>query len=131
MFAADWGLGEVLLAALWIFFLVLWFWLLITILVDLFRDHELSGWWKAAWVIFIIVLPFLGVLIYLIARGQGMAERSMQQAQQQQDQFDTYVRQTAGGASSADELQKLADLKEKGTISDDEYDKMKAKIIGT
>jgi len=132
MFAAEYPLLSVFLWMLWFFLFVLWIWLLITILIDLFRDHELGGWAKAGWVIFLIFLPFLAVLIYLIARGKGMAERHMKQAANQQQQMDEYIRETAGTAGDqdpADQLAKLADLKNQGAISDDEYQKMKDKVI--
>ena len=113
-----------------IFFLwIVWIFILISVLIDIFRSHDLSGGMKALWLIFVIFLPLLGVLIYLIARGHKMAEHRVQEAQQQQQQFDAYVRSTAGGASTADELAKLADLKAKGTISDADYEAAKAKIL--
>jgi hypothetical protein len=125
---ADFGLGEALLTALMVFFLVLWIWILITILTDLFRDHEVSGVAKAVWVFFLVFLPFLTGLIYLIARGGGMRERTLAAERESKQQVDTYIRDTAG-PSPADELAKLADLKAKGTISDEEFDRMKAKLI--
>ena len=125
---ADFGLGEALLTALSIFFFVVWIWILITILSDLFRDHELSGWGKAAWVFFLVFVPFLTALIYLGVRGSGMRERAIQAQKDAQSQMDEYIRDTAQ-SSPADELHKLNDLKEKGAISDDEFEKMKAKIV--
>ncbi len=125
---ADFGLGEALLTALAIFFFVVWIWILITILSDLFRDHELSGWGKAAWVFFLVFVPFLTALIYLGVRGSGMRERAIQAQRDAQSQMDEYIRDTAQ-ASPADELHKLNDLKEKGAISDEEFEKMKAKIV--
>jgi Short C-terminal domain/Phospholipase_D-nuclease N-terminal len=125
---ADFGLGEALLTALMVFFLVIWIWILITILTDLFRDHEVSGVAKAVWVFFLVFLPFLTGLIYLIARGGGMRERALAAERESKQQVDTYIRDTAG-TSPADELAKLADLKAKGTISDEEFDRMKAKLL--
>ena len=125
---ADFGLGEALLTALSIFFFVVWIWILITILSDLFRDHELSGWGKAAWVFFLVFVPFLTALIYLGVRGSGMRDRTIQAQKDAQSQMDEYIRDTAQ-ASPADELHKLHDLREKGAISDDEFEKMKAKIV--
>lgn len=125
---ADFGLGEALLTALSIFFFVVWIWILITILSDLFRDHELSGWGKAAWVFFLVFVPFLTALIYLGVRGSGMRDRAIQAQKDAQSQMDEYIRDTAQ-SSPADELHKLNDLKEKGAISDDEFEKMKAKIV--
>jgi Mg2+/Co2+ transporter CorB len=131
---ADLGLGDLLLTAIWIFFLVLFFWIIISILMDIFRDHEMSGVSKAIWVLLLIVFTPLAALVYLIVRGGGMAERSMKQQQHAQEAFNEYVRATAvsagAGGSHADELERLAKLKDAGTISDEEFTKMKAKIIG-
>ena len=122
---ADFSVGEFLLWLVWIFLFVIWFWLLITIFADLFRRHDISGWAKAAWIIFVIVLPFLGILIYLITQSHGIAERNVKQAQAEQEQLRQIV-----GTSSADELMKLDQLKASGSITDDEYQKMRAKVIG-
>jgi hypothetical protein len=130
---AEFTLGHALLTTLSIFFFVIWIWILITILSDLFRDHELSGWWKAVWVLFLVVIPFLTALIYLIARGNGMRERTIQAQADAKKEFDSYVRQAAtagGGASTADELTKLSALKANGTITDDEFQAQKAKLLG-
>jgi ABC-type multidrug transport system fused ATPase/permease subunit len=124
---ADYTLGDALLTVLAIFFFVIWIWILITILSDVFRDHELSGWAKAAWVLFLVFIPYVTALIYLIARGQGMRERSIKAQAEAQAHFDSYVRETA--SSSADDLTKLHDLKEKGAISAEEYEKAKAKLL--
>ena len=129
MVFADFTLGDALLTVLEIFLLVVWFWILIAILGDLFRDHELSGWWKAVWVFFLIFVPFLTALIYLIARGHGMRERSIKEQADVRKHFDSYVRETAG-TSPVDELHKLSELKDKGAISDAEYEKMKANLVG-
>ncbi|MDX6582428.1 MAG: hypothetical protein QOI10_1612 [Solirubrobacterales bacterium] len=125
---ADFGLGEALLTVLSIFFFVIWIWILITILSDLFADHEVSGWGKAAWVFFLVFVPFVTALIYLGVRGSGMRDRAIKRQQEAQAQVDQYIRETAG--SPADELHKLSDLHEKGTISDAEFEKMKAKVVG-
>ncbi len=125
---ADFGLGEALLTTLSIFFFVIWIWILITILTDLFSDHETSGWGKAAWVFFLVFLPFLTALIYLGVRGSGMRERAIERQQEAKAQMDDYIRDTA--ASPADELHKLAELRDKGTISDEEFERMKAKVVG-
>ena len=122
---ADFSVGEFLLWLVWIFLFVIWFWLLITIFADLFRRHDISGWVKAVWIIFVIVLPFLGILIYLITQSHGIAERNVKQAQAEQEQLRQIV-----GTSSADELMKLDQLKASGSITDDEYQKMRAKVIG-
>ena len=111
------------------FVFILWIWLLIAVFMDIFRSHDLGGWAKALWVFFIIILPFLGVLVYLIARGGKMHERAAEQAAQQQKAFDAYVKQTAGSGSTADDLAKLADLKTQGVITDAEFEAQKAKIL--
>jgi hypothetical protein len=112
------------------FLFFLWIWLLIIIFSDIFRSHDMGGVAKALWVLFVIIIPYLGVLIYLIARGGSMHERAEQQAARQQKAFDSYVKQTAGsGGDSADELAKLADLKSKGVLTDAEFEAQKAKIL--
>lgn len=126
---ADISFGEILLVALEIFFFVIWIWILITILSDLFRDHELSGWGKAAWVLFLVFIPFLTALIYLIARGEGMRDRTIKAQADAKKHFDEYVRQQAGTGSAADDLHKLNDLKEKGALSQEEFDRAKAKLL--
>ena len=127
MIVAEYTFGQGLLTVLAVFVFVAWIMVLFTILSDLFRDHGLSGWGKAAWVLFLIFVPFLAALIYLIARGGGMRERSIAQQQEAKEQFDTYVRQTAGGG--ADELAKLSDLRDKGAITDEEFQRAKAKLL--
>ena len=126
-----------LLSAFWtmlVFFLwILWFVLLFRIIVDIFRDDDLSGWAKAGWTLFVVVLPFLGVFVYLIARGKGMGKREVAEARAQQDAFDSYIKQTAqGGAertSSADELAKLSDMRSRGDITEDEFRRAKALVL--
>jgi len=121
------------LTMLYFFLFVIWIWLLITVFIDIFRSHDMGGWAKALWVIFIIVLPFLGVFVYLIARGAKMHERAARDAAQQQKAFDEYVRQAAGtsGNSAADQLSKLADLKSQGVITDAEFEAQKSKILAS
>ena len=126
---ADISFGELLLISLEIFFFVIWIWILITILTDLFRDHELSGWGKAAWVFFLVVIPFLASLVYLIARGGGMRDRTVKAQADAKKHFDEYVRQQAHGGSPADELHKLAELKDKGALSGEEFERAKAKLL--
>jgi hypothetical protein len=126
---ADISFGEILLVALEIFFFVIWIWILITILSDLFRDHELSGWAKAAWVLFLVFIPFLTALIYLIARGEGMRDRTIKAQADAKKHFDEYVREQAHASSPADELHKLAELKDKGALSQGEFDQAKAKLL--
>jgi hypothetical protein len=127
---ADFGLGEALVTVLSVFFFVIWIWILITILTDLFRDHEVSGWAKAAWVFFLVFVPFVTALVYLIVRGQGMRDRSLRAQAEAKAAFDSYVRDTASGAP-VEELHRLHDLKEKGGITDEEYERMKAKLLGS
>ena len=126
---ADISFGEILLVALEIFFFVIWIWILITILNDLFRDHELSGWAKAAWVLFLVFIPFLTALISLIARGEGMRDRTIKAQADAKKHFDEYVRQQAHAASPAEELHKLSELKSKGDLSPEEFDRAKAKLL--
>lgn len=125
---ADINLGEALLVAFEVFFFVIWIWILITILTDLFRDHETSGWAKAAWVLFLVFIPFVTALIYLIARGSGMRDRTIKAQAEAKEHFDSYVREQAH-TSPADELHKLNDLKEKGALSAEEFDRAKAKLL--
>lgn len=125
---ADVHFGEALLLALQIFFFVIWIWILITIISDLFRDHEMSGWGKAAWVLFLVFIPFLAALVYLIARGSGMRERTIAAQTEARHQMDDYIRKAAG-SSPADELHKLNELKEKGALSPEEFEKAKAKLL--
>ena len=132
MILADYTFGQGLLTVLEIFLFAAWLMVLFTIFADLFRDHEMSGWGKAAWVLFLIFVPFLAALIYLIVRGDGMRERALQQQKQQQQQVDAYIRETASGGgegSAADQLTKLARLHDENKISDEEFEKAKAKII--
>jgi len=114
---------------LMIFLWVIWFWILITIIIDIFRSHDLSGWAKALWFLFILVLPLIGVLVYLIARGGKMHEHEVRQAQRQEEQLRSYVQEAAGSQSSADQLAKLADLRDRGVITAEEFDREKAKIL--
>jgi hypothetical protein len=129
LFLADIEFGEALLVAFEVFFFVIWIWILITILTDLFRDHQISGWSKAAWVLFLVFIPFLTALIYLIARGNGMRERAIQAQTDAKHQMDAYIREQAHSGSPADELHKLNELKEKGALSADEFEKAKAKLL--
>ena len=116
--------------SMFIFFLwILWIWILIWIIIDIFRSHDLSGWAKALWFLFILFIPLVGVLVYLIARGHKMHEHAVQQAQQQDQEFRAYVQDAAGSQSSADQLAKLADLRDRGVITAEEFDREKAKIL--
>jgi ABC-type multidrug transport system fused ATPase/permease subunit len=116
------------------FFLwIIWIWILIWIFIDIFRSHDLSGWAKALWFLFVLFIPLIGVLVYLIARGGSMHERAVQDARQQDQQFRQYVQQAAASspASTADQLTKLADLRDRGVISAEEFEREKAKILGS
>jgi hypothetical protein len=121
------------LTMLYFFLFVIWIWLLITVFIDIFRSHDMGGWAKALWVIFVIVLPFLGVFVYLIARGSKMQQRAANDAAQQQQAFDTYVKQTAGTSADgvADQLSKLADLKSQGVLTDAEFEAQKSKVLAS
>ena len=129
MTASSYPLLDLFLTMLWFFLFFIWIFILIQILIDIFRSKDLGGFVKAIWVFFIIVLPFLGVLIYLIARGGKMHEHQVEDAEKQQQAFDSYVRQAAGGDNAADQLHKLADLKDRGVITEDEFNAQKAKLL--
>ena len=128
--AAEWGTGQVFWSFLWFFMWFIWLWLLIIVFSDVFRSRDLSGWGKALWCIFVIILPYLGVFVYLIARGHKMGEHAAQAAQQQDAAFRQYV-QDATAASPADQLTKLADLRTTGAIDDAEYQQLKAKVLAS
>ena len=130
MLAYTYPLADLFGTMLGFFLLVIWIWLLIVVFSDIFRSHDLGGGAKALWVIFVIVLPFLGIFVYLIARGGKMQERAAKQAAQQQDAFDAYVKEAAGTAPDpTEQLAKLADLKQQGVITDAEFESQKAKIL--
>ena len=133
MIASSYPVLDAFLTMLYFFLFIIWIWLLIMVFMDVFRSHDMGGWAKALWVIFIIILPFLGVFVYLIARGGKMHERAAAQAAEQQKAFDQYVKQAAGtpGASTADQLSKLADLKSQGVLTDAEFEAQKAKILAS
>jgi Phospholipase_D-nuclease N-terminal/Short C-terminal domain len=121
---------NIFLTMLYFFLFVIWIWLLITVFADIFRSHDMGGWAKALWCIFVIVVPFLGVFVYLIARGGKMHEHAAKDAAQQQQVFDAYVKQTAGtDGNTADQLAKLADLNSQGIITDAEFEAEKAKVL--
>src|SRR5436190_4274593 len=122
MVVAEFGTGQVFLSMLYFFLFFIWIWLLIIVFSDIFRSHDLGGFAKAMWVIFVIVLPYLGVFVYLIARGHKMSEHAMEAAQANDAAARAYIQQAAGtSGSTADELARLADLKEKGVIDDAEF----------
>ncbi len=115
------------------FFLwVIWIWILIMVFIDIFRSHDLSGWGKAGWFLFVLVIPLIGVLVYLIARGGSMHERAVQRAQTQDAEMQAYIRHASAGnghGTTADQLTKLADLRDRGVITQAEFDQQKAKIL--
>ena len=124
-----------LLGAFWtileIFLWVLWIWVLIYVFIDIFRSHDLSGWAKALWFIFVLFIPLIGVLVYLIVRGGSMHERAVKEAQQQDREFRAYVQDAAGSGNSADQLAKLADLRDRGVITPQEFEQQKAKVLSS
>jgi predicted PurR-regulated permease PerM len=114
-----------------IFLWVIWIWILIWIFIDIFRSHDLSGFAKALWFLFVLFIPLIGVLVYLIVRGGSMHERAVRQAQQQDQQAREYIREAAGTQSSADQLSKLSELRDKGVLSPEEFEREKAKILSS
>ena len=131
MLAADYPFLDVFWTMLVFFLWVLWFWLLFTVFADIFRRHDINGGKKTLWIIFCILLPFLGVFVYLISQSDGMTQRSVEQARSQQARFDDYVRETAGGAGAAAEIDRAKQLLDSGAISQDEYATLKAKALAT
>jgi hypothetical protein len=125
---ADVNFGDLLLLVFEVFLFVAWIWILIAIISDLFRDHEMSGWAKGIWIIFLVFIPFLSALVYLIARGNGMRDRAIKAQTDAKAHFDEYVREQAA-SSPAEELHKLNDLREKGALSQAEFDQAKAKLL--
>jgi len=129
--AAEWGTGEVFLSMIWFFLFFIWIWLLIVVFSDIFRSHDLSGWAKALWILFVVFFPYLGVFVYLIARGRKMSEHAMEAAQAQDAAARQYIQSVtaSSGSSTAEELSKLADLKAKGVIDEAEFQRLKAKVV--
>jgi hypothetical protein len=133
MVLAEFGTGQVLWSMLWFFLFVIWIWMLFSVFGDIFRSDDLSGWGKALWSIFVIFLPYLGVFVYLVARGQGMVEHSARDAAQREALFRQHVQAAAGsgggGGGAADEIARLADLRDKGVLTEDEFQAAKAKAL--
>ena len=130
MLAYDYPLLGLVITMMWLFLFILWFWIAITVVIDVFRSKDMGGFAKALWLIFIVIVPFLGVLVYLLARGHKMQEHQVAAAKASQDQFSAYVKETAGSAeSSAEQLTKLAALHDSGKLTDAEFDAQKAKIL--
>lgn len=129
--ASEFGTGQVFLSMIWFFLFFIWIWLLIDVFSDIFRSRDLSGWGKAGWTIFVLVLPYLGVFVYLIARGRKMGEHKAEAMQAQETQFREYVQQVAthDGHTAADEIAHLAELHDKGVLSDTEFERAKAKAL--
>jgi type VI protein secretion system component VasK len=128
----DYPLLNLFWTMLWFFLFVAWIYLLIVVVTDIFRSDDLSGWGKALWVLFVVIVPWLGILVYLIARGDKMSARAASDYQRRDDEMRAYVREAAGtsGTSAADELTKLAALRDSGTITADEFEQQKAKLLG-
>ena len=129
--AADYPFLNILWSMIIFFAWVIWIWMVFTILADVFRRRDLSGWGKAGWSVFLIVLPFLGALVYLIAQHDGMAQRSAEAAQSQKAQFDDYVRSVNAGGGAASEIDKAKQLLDSGAITPDEFSSLKAKALAT
>jgi hypothetical protein len=127
--AYDYPLLDVFWTMLEFFLFFIWIWLLIIVFGDIFRSRDMGGFAKALWTIFVIVIPLLGVLVYLIARGGSMHERAVERAQQQDQAFQSYVQQAAGSTNAADEVAKLAELKASGAITEEEFQAAKAKAL--
>ena len=134
MLAADYPFLDLMWTMLVFFLWVVWFWLLFTVFADIFRRHDISGWAKAGWIIFTIILPFLGVFVYIVSQSKGMTERNIERARAQQTQFDQYVRETAGGSGgggAAAEIERAKQLLDQGAITQPEFDAIKQKALAT
>ena len=129
MLAADYPFLDLFWTMLIFFFWIMWIWLLFTVFGDIFRRHDISGWAKTAWIVFVIVLPFLGVFIYLITQNVGMTERNLARSRAQREQFDDYVRETAGGGGAAAEIEKAKQLFDSGAITQAEFEAIKQKAL--
>ena len=132
MLAADYPFLDLMWTMIIFFLWILWFWLLFTVFADIFRRHDLSGWGKAGWLIFTILLPFLGVFVYLITQNTGITERNLERARAQKAQFDDYVRETAGGGGgggAAAEIERAKSLLDSGAITQSEFDAIKQKAL--
>jgi len=125
-----WQVGQVFISMLWFALFFIWIWLLIMVFADIFRSHDMGGFAKTMWVLFVIILPYLGVFVYLIARGHKMGEHALEDAQRQDAAARAYIQSAVSSGSPADQLARIADLKAQGAIDQAEYDKLKAQIIG-
>jgi type VI protein secretion system component VasK len=132
MLASEFGTGQVLWSMVWFFLFFIWIWLLITVFADIFRSHDLGGFAKAIWTIFVIVVPYFGVFVYLIARGHKMHEHAAEAMQAQQQAQQEYIREAVGTTTTpADEIARLSELKDKGTITEAEFEQLKAKALSS
>lgn len=131
LLAAEFGSGQVLWSIFWLFIFVMWIFLIVFIFSDIIRSHDLSGWGKALWSIGIIFFPYIGIFAYLIIRGGSMSERQLKDAKEADAAMQTYIRETTGGSTDADQLAKLSDLHTSGKLDDAEYSSAKAKVIGS
>jgi hypothetical protein len=130
MVFAEWGVGQMLWSLVWITLFFFWIWLVIAVFIDIFRSDDLGGWGKALWCLFVIFLPLLGVLVYLIARGGSMRDRSMAEAKAQETYMRAYIQDAAGTPRSpADEVERLAKLHAQGSLTDEEFAALKAKAL--
>jgi len=127
--AATWGTGQVLLDIVWFFLLLIQVWLMISIFIDIFRRHDMRGWLKAFWVIVLIIAPIIGIVLYLVIYGNQMRVHAQQAASQQQEAFRNYVRDAAGTKSPSEELSRLADLRDRGIINEEEFSRLKDKVV--
>lgn len=129
MLAADYPFLDMIWTMAILFLWILWIWLLFSVFADIFRRHDLSGWGKTAWILFVILLPFLGVFVYLITQNVGMTERKLQRSRAERDRFDDYVRATAGTGGSAAEIDSAKRLLDSGAITQDEFDALKRRAL--
>ena len=129
LFAADYPFLDIFWTMLIFFFWVIWIWILVTVLMDLFRRHDISGWGKAAWTLLVVVLPYLGVFLYLITQGKQMAERRNEEMRAGRESFDSYVREVSGGSGPSDQIAKAKELLDSGAIDQAEFDQIKRKAL--
>ena len=129
LFAADYPFLDIFWTMLIFFFWVIWIWILVTVLMDLFRRHDISGWGKAAWTLLVVVLPYLGVFLYLITQGKEMAERRNEEMRAGRESFDSYVREVSGGSGPSDQIAKAKELLDSGAIDQAEFDQIKRKAL--
>ncbi len=125
----EYTVGTAFFSMLWFFLFFIWIWLLISVFGDIFRSDDLSGWGKALWTVFVIVLPYLGVFVYLVARGKEMGEHRIRDASRRDQQMRSYVQEVSGGGSTADEIERLAQLQSQGAITEEEFRQAKAKLL--